>query len=105
MPLVAALFRLLYNLAFRRKAEVMLKQLSRFKHTRNLVIVGFILFMAVSLVFFYKPGGSTNLIEPTKNATVAAKVNGEEITVADIAQVKENYQSMFGGQISLAQLG
>jgi len=36
---------------------------------------------------------------------VVAKVNGEEITVADIAQLKENYQNMLGGQISLAQLG
>lgn len=83
----------------------MLKQLRNLKHTRNIVIVGFIIFMAVSLVFFYKPGGSTNSLEPTRDTTVVAKVNGEEITVADIAQLKENYSQMLGGQMSLSQLG
>ena len=61
--------------------------------------------MAVSLVMFYRPGSSGNNLEPSKNTTVVAKVNGEEITVADIAQLKENYMQMLGGQISLAQLG
>jgi peptidyl-prolyl cis-trans isomerase D len=83
----------------------MLKQLSRLKHTRNILILGFVLFMAISLVIFYKPGSSGNAVEANKNTTVVAKVNGEEITVADIAQLKENYMQMLGGQISLAQLG
>jgi peptidyl-prolyl cis-trans isomerase D len=83
----------------------MLKQLSRLKHTRNILILGFVLFMAVSLVIFYKPGSSGNAVEANKNTTVVAKVNGEDITVADIAQLKENYMQMLGGQISLAQLG
>ncbi|MDQ2854857.1 MAG: peptidyl-prolyl cis-trans isomerase [Acidobacteriota bacterium] len=83
----------------------MLKQLSRLKHTRNILILGFVLFMAVSLVIFYKPGSSGNAVEANKNTTVVAKVNGEEITVADIAKLKENYMQMLGGQISLARLG
>lgn len=83
----------------------MLKQLSRLKHTRNILILGFVLFMAVSLVIFYRPGSSGTLVEPNKNTAVVAKVNGDEITVADIAQLKENYMQMLGGQISLSQLG
>jgi len=34
-----------------------------------------------------------------------AKVGSDQVTVADLAQVRENYQQMFGGRISLAQLG
>ena len=83
----------------------MLKQLRNLKHTRNIVIIGFVVFMAVSLVIFYKPGGSGSSIEPSRNTTIVAKVNGEEITVADIAQLKDNYLQMLGGQMSLAQLG
>jgi len=83
----------------------MLKQLSRFEKTRNILILGFVAFMALSLIFFYKPGSSGTLVEPNRNTTAVAKVNGEEITVADIAQLKENYMQMLGGQISLAQLG
>lgn len=83
----------------------MLKQLRNLKYTRNFVIIGFILFMALSLVFFYKPGGSGSNVEPTRNTAVVAKVNGEEITVADLAQLKDNYLQMLGGQMSLEQLG
>jgi peptidyl-prolyl cis-trans isomerase D len=77
----------------------MLKQLSRLKHTRNIVILGFVLFMAVSLVIFYRPGGSGNNVEPGKNTTVVAKVSGEEITIADIVQIRDTYKQMFGGQM------
>jgi peptidyl-prolyl cis-trans isomerase D len=83
----------------------MLKQLRNLKHTRNIVIIGFVIFMAVSLVIFYKPGSSGNAADPTRNTAVVANVNGEEITVADIAQLKDSYMQMMGGQISLAQLG
>jgi peptidyl-prolyl cis-trans isomerase D len=83
----------------------MLKQLSRLKHTRNILILGFVGFMAISLVMFYRPGSSGPSLEPSKNTDVIAKVNGEEITVADLAQLKEAYAQMFGGQISMAQLG
>ncbi|HXD29635.1 MAG TPA: SurA N-terminal domain-containing protein [Pyrinomonadaceae bacterium] len=82
----------------------MLKQLRNLKHTRNFVIIGFIVFMAASLVFFYKPGGSGSSVEPTRNMDVVARVNGDEITVADLAQLKENYRQMFGDQM-LAQPG
>ena len=61
--------------------------------------------MAVSLVFFYaSPRGGTSL-DPMKNLAVVAKVNGKEVTVADVAAIRENYRQMFGGRISLAQLG
>jgi peptidyl-prolyl cis-trans isomerase D len=76
----------------------MLKQLRNLKHTRNFVIIGFIVFMAASLVFFYKPGGSGSSVEPTRNMDVVAHVNGDEITVADIAQLTEQYRAMFGEQ-------
>jgi peptidyl-prolyl cis-trans isomerase D len=82
----------------------MLKQLGRLERTRSIIIIGFAVLMAVSLIVFYAPGRSSN-VEPSKNTAVVAKVNGEEITVAQLAQLKENYQQMFGGRISLAQLG
>ncbi len=81
----------------------MLRQLSRFKHTRRIIIFGFVGVMAISLVFFYAPGRSN--VEPSRSTEVVAKVNGEEITVADLSRVTENFQQMYGGQISLAQLG
>src|SRR5258708_11180674 len=83
----------------------MLKQFSRLKHTRNIVILGFVLFMAASLVMFYKPGSSGVNVEASKNTSVIARVGSDEITVADLAQLKDNYLQMLGGQISLAQLG
>src|SRR3977135_1469704 len=83
----------------------MLKQFSRLKHTRNIVILGFVLFMALSLVIFYKPGSSGVNVEAGKNMAVIARVNRDEITVADLARLKDNYMQMLGGQISLAQLG
>lgn len=82
----------------------MLKQLRNLKHTRNFVIIGFIIFMAASLVFFYKPGGSGSSVEPTRNMDVVAHVNGDDITVADVAQLKEFSRQMFGDQM-LAQPG
>lgn len=83
----------------------MLKQLSRLEKTRNVLILGFVGFMAVSLVIFYKPGSSGTNVEPAKDTRAVAKVGSEEVTVADIAQLKDSYMQMLGGQISLAQLG
>jgi SurA N-terminal domain len=83
----------------------MLKQLGRLERTRSIIIVGFAVLMAVSLIFFYAPGRNSNYLEPTKSTEVVAKVNGAEVTVADIALQKEAVQSRYGGQISLAQLG
>ncbi|MGI8734888.1 MAG: peptidyl-prolyl cis-trans isomerase [Pyrinomonadaceae bacterium] len=83
----------------------MLKQLGRLERTRSIIIVGFAVLMAVSLIVFYAPGRNTNYQEPTKSTEVVAKVNGAEVTVADVALQKEAMQSRYAGQISLAQLG
>lgn len=83
----------------------MLKQLGRLERTRSIIIVGFAVLMAVSLIVFYAPGRNANYLEPTKSTTVIAKVNGDEVTVADVALQKEAMRSRYGGQISLAQLG
>src|SRR5215510_13057588 len=83
----------------------MLKQLSRLERTSKYVILGFIVLMAVSLVIFYAPGRSARNIEPARSTEVVAKVGSDSITVADLAQVKENYLQMVGGRFSLEQLG
>src|SRR6266403_3122972 len=83
----------------------MLKQLGRLERTRNIIILGFAVLMAVSLIVFYAPGRTARNIEPSKNTEVIAKVGSDQITVADLAQVRESYQQMFGGRISLEQLG
>jgi len=83
----------------------MLKRLARIERTRNIIIIGFILLMAISLVIFYAPGRTGRIADPTKNTTVVAKVGSDEVTVADLAQVRESYRQMFGNRISLAQLG
>jgi len=83
----------------------MLKQLGRLERTRNIIILGFAVLMAVSLIIFYAPGRNATSLDPAKNTAVIAKVGSAEITVADVAQIRENYRQMFGGRISLAQLG
>src|SRR5882724_8497153 len=83
----------------------MLKQLARLERTRKYVILGFAVLMAVSLIIFYAPGRTSRNIDPSKNTEVVAKVGADRITVADLAQIRENYQQMFGGRISLEQLG
>jgi peptidyl-prolyl cis-trans isomerase D len=83
----------------------MLKQLSRLEKTRNILILGFVIIMAISLVMFYKPGNSGLNIDPGKDTTTLAKVRSSQITVADLAAQKASIQERFGGQVSLAQLG
>src|SRR5690348_8011886 len=83
----------------------MLKQLGRLERTRNIVILGFAILMAVSLVIFYAPGRNASTLDPSRNTEVVAKVGSDNITVADIARVRENYAQMLGGRVSLAQLG
>src|SRR5215213_7144278 len=83
----------------------MLKQLSRLERTRNIVILGFAVLMAVSLIVFYAPGRSASNIDPSRNTEVVAKVGSDTITVADLARVKENVMQMYGGRMSLAAFG
>ncbi len=83
----------------------MLKQLRRFERTRNFVILGFAILMAVSLVFFYAPGRSANTLDPTLNTETVAKVGSARISVADVARIRDNYSQMFGRQMNMAALG
>jgi peptidyl-prolyl cis-trans isomerase D len=83
----------------------MLKQLARLERTRKYTILGFAVIMAVSLVIFYAPGRTARYVEPAKSTEVLAKVGSDDITVADLAQLRENYQQMLGGRMSLEQLG
>ena len=77
----------------------MLKQLGRLERTRNIVILGFAILMAVSLIVFYAPGRSASSLDPTRNTEVVAKVGSQSITVADIARARENFMRMTGGRM------
>src|SRR5262245_26803022 len=86
----------------------MLKQLRKLERTRNILILGFVGLMAVSLVLFFRPNSGASRVEPTKSAQVLAVVGGEEITVGEFATRKLNLQarySQFGAQFSLARMG
>lgn len=86
----------------------MLKQLSKLERTRNILILGFVGLMAVSLVLFFRPNSGSTRLEPAKSAEVLASVGGDDITVGDFVTQKLNIQqqfSRFGGQISLTQMG
>jgi peptidyl-prolyl cis-trans isomerase D len=82
----------------------MLKQLSRLKHTSRIIVLGFVLLMGVSLIFFYAPR-NTNNAEPSRSSALVAKVGGDAITVAEVTRLKDNYLQMFGGRASITQLG
>jgi peptidyl-prolyl cis-trans isomerase D len=82
----------------------MLKQLSRLKHTSRIIVLGFVLLMGVSLIFFYAPRTTSNA-DPSRNNTLVAKVGSDEITVAEVTRRKEDFLQMFGGRASIAQLG
>jgi len=83
----------------------MLKQLGRLERTRNIIILGFAVLMAISLVVFYAPGRSATTVDPATSTEVLAKVGPTRITVADLMMVRDSFKQRFGGQISLAQLG
>jgi peptidyl-prolyl cis-trans isomerase D len=83
----------------------MLKQLARLERTRKYLILGFAVIMAVSLVIFYAPGRTARYDEPSRSTTVVAEVGSDEITVGDLAQLKENYTQMMGGRFNIQQLG
>ena len=86
----------------------MLKQLSKLERTRNILILGFVAIMAISLVLFFRPNSGSARLEPSKSTEVLATVGGDDITVGDFVTQKQNIQqqfSRFGGQISLLQMG
>ena len=86
----------------------MLKQLSRLERTRNIVILGFVALMAISLVLFFRPNAGSSSVEPSKSSEVIAKVGRDEITLGELVSRKLNLQnqfSQFGGQMSLARMG
>ncbi|MGI9105704.1 MAG: peptidyl-prolyl cis-trans isomerase [Pyrinomonadaceae bacterium] len=83
----------------------MLKQFSRMERTRNWLIISFAVLMGISLVMFYAPSGNQLNANAATSTEVLAKVNGDEITVADLYRQKQSFQNRFGGQFSLAQLG
>src|SRR5437867_3441195 len=91
---VACSSGLLYNPPFAREVRIMLKQLSRLERTRNIIIIGFAVLMAVSLVIFYAPGRNSSNLEPARDTSLVARVGGEEITVAEVSRLKENYMQM-----------
>ena len=83
----------------------MLKQFSRMERTRNWLIITFAILMGISLVLFYAPGRNQVNANPAMNTEVLARVNRDEITVADLYRQKQSEQQRFGGQFSLAQIG
>lgn len=83
----------------------MLKALGRLERTRNIVIMGFALLMALSLILFYGPGRSRTTIDPSKNTEAVAKVGSDTITVAELARMRDNIMQMYGGRMNLAALG
>ena len=82
----------------------MLKQFGRMKSAHKWVLVTIALLMGLSLVLFAPGQGQVNA-NPATNTEVLAKVNRDEITVADLYRQKQAYQQRFGGQFSLSQLG
>ncbi|HEY0404301.1 MAG TPA: SurA N-terminal domain-containing protein [Pyrinomonadaceae bacterium] len=85
----------------------MLKSLGRMERSRNLIIVGFAVLMAVSLVLFYAPGRNTEALSGA-GTEVVARVGGDEITVGELNTRKESKLreiQAYGAQFSLAQLG
>src|SRR5689334_19163342 len=83
----------------------MLKQLGRLERTRNIIILGFAILMAVSLIFFYAPGRSVTTVDPAKSTEVVAKVGSHNITVAELARMRDQMMQMYGGRMNLAALG
>jgi peptidyl-prolyl cis-trans isomerase D len=82
----------------------MLKQLARLERTRKYTILGFVALMAVSLVVFFRPRAAS-IAEPVTSSEVVAKVGSDEITVGDLAKIKENYAQMMGNRFNVAALG
>lgn len=83
----------------------MLKKLARLERTRNIIILGFAVLMAVSLVIFYAPQRGASNIDPSKNTEVIAKVGSDTITVAQLARMRDNMMQAYGGRMNLAAFG
>lgn len=83
----------------------MLKQFSRARGSHKYIVIVFAALMGLSLILFYAPGRNQVNANPAMNTEVLAKVNRDEITVADLYRQKQAYQQRFGGQFSLSQLG
>ena len=77
----------------------MLKQLGRLERTRNIVILGFAVLMAVSLVFFYAPGRTATNLDPARDPEVVARVGSNSITVADLARSRDYFNQITQGRM------
>src|SRR5205085_2345877 len=64
----------------------MLKYLSKMERTRSLIIVGFAILMAVSLVVFYAPGRNS-ASRAAVGTDVLASVGSDDITTGDVANI------------------
>ncbi|HEV2863594.1 MAG TPA: peptidyl-prolyl cis-trans isomerase [Pyrinomonadaceae bacterium] len=84
----------------------MLKLFSRLERTRSLIIIFFAALVVIGMVVtgVYNRTGIA-VANPFKSREVLAKVNGDEVTVADLALRKKSFELRMGGQFSLAQLG
>ncbi|HZT60286.1 MAG TPA: SurA N-terminal domain-containing protein [Pyrinomonadaceae bacterium] len=87
----------------------MLKFFSRLERTRGVVIVSFAVLVVLGLVVagYTRGGGNAAITNPFKSNEALAKVNGDDVTVADFSLLKkkmENQYSQYGG-ITLSQMG
>lgn len=81
----------------------MLKQFSRFRRSYKYFIIPIALLMVLALILVI-PRDQGDAVAASKS-DVLAEVGPDEVTVGDLDRIKENYRNMFGGQISMEQLG
>jgi peptidyl-prolyl cis-trans isomerase D len=76
------------------------------ERTRKYIIgfFAFIMVLGMLVAGVYNRPASV-IANPFKSKEVLAKVNGDEVTVADFTLLKKKIESQFGGQFSLAQIG
>lgn len=78
----------------------MLRQLNRLEKTRNFFILAFVIMMAVSLVFFYRPMAS-DIASGEVNKTLAT-VGSEQVTVGEVAAQKDALTRRFQGRLPVS---